>query len=44
MKAETPANDAPRFTLRKLRRADALGLVGVWSREFGHVSIHDPNR
>jgi hypothetical protein len=32
----------PDFALKELIRADELGLVARWSREFGYISIHDP--
>jgi hypothetical protein len=32
----------PEFALKELIRADKLGLVARWSREFGYISIHDP--
>jgi hypothetical protein len=27
---------------RNLARASRLGLIAMWSREFGYISIHDP--
>ena len=34
--------DIPRFLARRLEQASELGLVAVWSKHFGYVSVHDP--
>ncbi len=40
--AAADGGDSPRFLARRLEQASELGLVAVWSKHFGHISIHDP--
>ncbi len=30
------------FARRKLEQASEMGLVAMWSRHYGYVSVHDP--
>ncbi len=34
--------DLSAFAKRKLEQASEMGLVAIWSRHLGYVSIHDP--
>jgi hypothetical protein len=43
---EPPAPEEPAalsaFAKRKLEQASEMGLVAMWSRHHGYVSVHDP--
>jgi hypothetical protein len=36
------STDLLEFARRRLEQASELGLVAIWSRHFGFVSVHDP--